>query len=292
MVWVIIQSLINGILQGGTYALLAVGTTIIFGVMRTMNFANGSFFMFGMYLTWDACYFFGSNNIYLMIPIVAVIIAAFGFISYRVSIGPVVHKNRAAAMVVTVGIAYVLQNLSTILFGATPLNIDSPLRYSAIAIGDYVLPWLRVIALLVALFLTGVLTLLLQKTYFGRCLRTTSENPDVAKMLGINTNLIFVGAWMIGVTLSAVSGLLLSPLYNITPLIGTVFRSIALAACVLGGLGDIRGAFISGIMLGIMEAFTSVFISSDVGQAGMYIMYLLVLQFRPLGLFGKGERVA
>lgn len=291
MLWAIVQSVINGILQGGTYALLAVGTTIVFGVMRTMNFANGSFFMFGMYLTWGACYFLG-GSIYAMIPVIVILMAGLGYISFRGGIRPVVHKNRAAAMVVTVGIAYVLQNLSTILFGATPLNVASSLRYASLIIGDFVMPWLRLIALAVALLLTGVLTLILNKTYFGRCMRTTSENRDVAKMLGVNTDRIFVGAWMLGIVLSGLSGLLLSPLYNITPSIGVVFRSIALAACVLGGLGDIRGAFISGIMLGIVEAFTSVFISSDVGQAGMYIMYLLVLQFKPLGLFGKGERVA
>lgn len=285
------QPLMNGILAGGTYALLAVGTTIIFGVMRMVNFANGSMFMVGMYFTWWVWSLLGWN-IYALIPFVMVLMALVAYVSFKTSIAPILMKDRSSVIIITVGLSYVLQNLATIVFGAVPLNVPSELRYSALVIGDIALPWLRILAFLSALLLTGGLNILISKTSYGRCMRATSENVEIAEMLGINTKKIFVTAWILGTALMGISGLLLAPLYNITPAVGNVLRSTALIAVVLGGLGDIRGAFISGIALGIVEQFVSVFIDPQLGVAGMMILYLIVLQIKPLGLFGKGERVA
>lgn len=288
---IILQPLMNGIMTGGTYALLAVGTTIIFGVMRMVNFANGSIFMIGMYFTWWVWSLLGWS-IYALIPFVVILMAIVAYISFKTSIAPILLKDRSSVIIVTVGLSYVLQNLATIIFGATPLNVPSDLRYASLVIGNVALPWLRILAFLAALVLTIGLNIVISKTSYGRCMRATSENTEIAEMLGINTKRIFATSWILGTVLMGISGLLLVPLYNITPAVGNVFRSTALIAVVLGGLGDIRGAFISGIALGVVEQFVSVFIDPQLGLAGMMILYLVVLQIKPLGLFGKGERVA
>ena len=286
----ILQPLINGVLCGGTYALLAVGTTLIFGVMRMVNFANGSMLMVGMYLTWWAWDMLGWN-IYALIPIVVLMLAIIAYICYKIMISPILMRERTSVIIVTVGLSYALQNLVTLIFGATPLNVPSNLRYSSLIIGDLALPWIRIIAFTAAVVLTILFNILIAKTSYGRCMRATSENVEVAEMLGINTKSVFISAWIIGTILMGISGLLLAPLYNITPAVGNVFRSTALIAVVLGGLSDIRGAFISGIMLGIVEQFVNVYVNPQLGVAGMMILYLVILQIKPLGLFGKGERV-
>ena len=286
----ILQSLINGVLCGGTYALLAVGTTLIFGVMRMVNFANGSMLMVGMYLTWWAWDMLGWN-IYALIPIVVLMLAIIAYICYKIMISPILMRERTSVIIVTVGLSYALQNLVTLIFGATPLNVPSSLRYSSLIIGNLALPWIRIIAFTAAVVLTILFNVLIAKTSYGRCMRATSENVEVAEMLGINTKSVFISAWIIGTILMGISGLLLAPLYNITPAVGNVFRSTALIAVVLGGLSDIRGAFISGIMLGIVEQFVNVYVNPQLGVAGMMILYLVILQIKPLGLFGKGERV-
>lgn len=286
----ILQPLINGVLCGGTYALLAVGTTLIFGVMRMVNFANGSMLMVGMYLTWWAWDMLGWN-IYALIPIVVLMLAIIAYICYKIMISPILMRERTSVIIVTVGLSYALQNLVTLIFGATPLNVPSSLRYSSLIIGNLALPWIRIIAFTAAVVLTILFNILIAKTSYGRCMRATSENVEVAEMLGINTKSVFISAWIIGTILMGISGLLLAPLYNITPAVGNVFRSTALIAVVLGGLSDIRGAFISGIMLGIVEQFVNVYVNPQLGVAGMMILYLVILQIKPLGLFGKGERV-
>lgn len=289
--WAFVQTLINGVLNGGTYALLAVGTTIIYGVMRMVNFASSSFFVVGMYLTWLAYNLFGLS-IYLCIPIMSLMLGCLAFVIYRATLMPILGQAGPSSIIVTVGLSFVLQNMMLIIFGATPLNIRSSLQRSTLVIGEFVLPWLRLIALFVAIGLSIIVGLVIAKTHYGRCLRATSENRHIAEMLGVKTKWIYSSSWTLGIILMGIAGLLLAPMYNITPNAGDVFRSTALIACVLGGMGDIRGAFISGIVLGLVEALVSVFLAQELGPAGIFILFLVALRFKPYGLFGKGERVA
>ena len=289
--WALGQTLINGLLNGGTYALLAVGTSIIYGVMRMVNFASSAFFVVGMYFTWLA-YKFLHVSIYLCIPMVVILLGALAYLVYRTSLMPILNQPRTSSIIVTVGLSFVLQNLMLVLFGAAPLNIPSKLQRSFVSIGEFVIPWIRLIAVLAAIALSILVGLMISKTHYGRCLRATAENRNTAEMLGVNTKWIYTSAWTIGIVLTGLAGLLLAPLYNITPSVGGVFRSTAVIACVLGGLGDIRGAFISGIVLGLIEAVVSVFVAQELGPAGIFILFLVALQFKPNGLFGKSERIA
>lgn len=289
--WSIIQTIINGLLQGGTYALLAVGTSLIYGVMRMVNFASSAFFVVGMYLTWFAYKFLGTSIYICIIPMV-IMLGALAFVVYRTSLLPIIDKPRTSSIIVTVGLSFVLQNLMLVIFGATPLNIPSALQRKSILIGNFVIPWIRFIAVAAAVVLSILMSFIVTKTHYGRCLRATSENRQTTEMLGVNTKWIYTSAWTIGIVLTGLAGLLLAPLYNITPSVGGVFRSTAVIACVLGGLGDIRGAFISGIVLGLVEALVSVFLAQELGPAGIFVLFLVALEFKPNGLFGNSERIA
>lgn len=291
MLWITIQSIINGIFTGGVYSMVAVGVTIIFGVMRMVNFASGPFLMVGMYMTWLA-YKFIPLEVYYLIPIVFIMTAAFSYIAYRLSIKPIINGSRTSLIISTVGLSFLLQNLAALVFGTVPYVINTPVASKSISIGGYAISVPRAAAFLIALILTLVVSVLINKTTLGRCMKATSESAEITQMLGIKTDRIYAIAWMLGIGLTGVAGLLVVPLYPIAPNTGGVFRSTGLIAVVMGGMGDIRGAFISGILLGIVESLCTVYIDPSFGPAGMFILFLLVLYFKPFGLFGKGERVS
>ena len=289
--WSIVQSLINGVLSGGVYALIAVGITIIFGVMRLINFASGAFLVIGMYLGWLA-YSITGWNYYELIPFVAFGSAILGYLSFRLTMIPILNKSRDAGLLVTVGLAFLLQNLVLIVFGNNPLTLPSALSDASIQIGKYFIGLPRVIAFGTALILVVLVTALVNKTRFGKAMRATSENTEIAEMLGIKTNTIFALAWTLGIVLMGIGGLMITPLYFVQSSLGSTFRTTPIIAVVLGGLGSIKGAFISGILLGVVESLVATNIASDLGPLGIFVLYLVMFYILPRGLFGERERVA
>lgn len=291
MGWAIFQSLVNGILMGGTYALLAVGTTIIFGVMRMINFASSAFIMLGMYVAWWACNLFHAG-VYVTLPFSVLVLAILAYLSFKLAIEKVMFRDAASVIIVTIGLMYVLQNITLMIFGTTPLNIFSDLRMKFYTVLGITTQAIRLISFGTSVLLTVILALVINKTSYGRCMRATSESQEIAQILGVNAKFVFISAWIIGIVLTGIAGTIMSPLYNITIGVGSIFGSTALIAIVLGGMGDIRGAFISGIALGIVEALVSVFVAPELGQSATFILFLVVMRFKPQGLFGRGERVA
>lgn len=291
MVTALLQSIVNGVLMGGAYALIAVGTTIIFAVMKMINFTTGAFLMLGMYSVWLGVQWFPNMGIYGNILFAIVLVAIIGYICFRTALLPIMQKHPDSALIVGMGLAYMLQNAVILVFGALPLSIDSAIKFKAISLGPIVFSVPRVIAFGGCVLLSIGVSLLLQKTLFGRAMRATAENTEVSEMLGINYKFIYGGAWTLGVALMAFAGVLLAPTYVIQNGVAVVFRNTAFVAVLLGGLGNIKGAFISGIMLGVIEAVASVFVSLDFGPAAMFILFLIVVRVKPLGLFGKGVRV-
>lgn len=290
--WTITQAAINGVLAGGVYALVAVGITVIFGVMRMVNFASGAYLAAGMYMGYLA-YMITGWNTYLLIPLTAVFCVLLALLSYKICVQPVLGKgNSTSALMVTVGLSFAMQNLLNIVFGTDPVSIPSEISSSSFRIGSFAVGLPRFIAFVAAILLVLIVYLFVNKTKFGREMRATSENKEVAEMLGINTKRVFSLSWTIGITLIGIGGLLVTPIYYIQPTAGVPFRTTPIVAIVLGGLGDIRGALISGVFLGVIEALVSLLVASDLGQLGIFLAYLIVLFIKPQGLFGRGERVA
>ena len=288
--WLFVQSVINGILAGGVYALIAVGITVIFGVMRLVNFASGAFFTLSMYLGYF-CYSFTGWNCYQLIPLVAIMAAIVAFVTFRLTISPVLSKSRDATILITVGLSFLLQNLVIVLFGGTALTLPSSISSSSLFVGDYMLGLPRTIAFVTALVLVLGISLLINHTNFGRSMRAVSENVEVAEMLGIKSRRVYTLAWMIGIVMTSIGGLMLTPIYYVNNTVGAPFRTVSLMAVVLGGLGDIRGAFICGLLLGVVESVLSAYFSANIGLLGIFIVYVVIFLFKPQGIFGRKERV-
>lgn len=289
--WLFGQTLINGIMAGGVYALLAVGVTIIFGVMRIVNFAAGSFLVVGMYMTWLGYSLTGLSN-YALIPFTLVAIAIIAYVIFKLTMAPIINRERNSAIIITVGLSFLLQNLMILIFGSVSLTIPSAIKTTSLELGTLAISYPRLIAFGVSVLLVIFVSLLLNKSSIGRAMRSTSESVEISEMLGINTKRIFEIAWVLGICLTGLAGLLITPLYYVESAVGTLFRTTPMIAVVLGGMGDIKGALISGIFIGIVEAIVSTYLSANMGPAGIFVVFIAVLFFRPSGLFGKGERVA
>lgn len=289
--WMLGQSIINGLLIGGTYAMIAVGLTIIFGVMKVINFAQGEFLTVGMYVTWTLCTYLGMNIYATLVP-VAIIMLVIGFGVFRITINPILGRQQTSFVVLTMGLAYVVISVVQLIFGTVYLTVPSTIKDSGLKIGSFSVLLPRLIACGVMGVVVLILNFFLKKTDLGRALRATAENTEVATMMGINTKLAFAFAFALGIMFAGISGLLLTPLYYVYPSVGSSFKTIAMVVVVLGGLGSVGGAVLGGFIAGIVEALIGSYISFDLAPAGIFVILILVLLFKPEGMFGKRVRRA
>lgn len=291
MGYMLAQTLINGIMSGGVYALVAIGITIVFGVMKIINFAMGSYLMVGMYLTY-LCYQFLHWETYFLFPFVLVLQAIIAFITYKLCVELSLKRGNSVALLVTLGLGMVIQNIIQIVFGTLPLTVPSSIKYASIAIGPLTIAWPRLIALMIALIVVALVNYLMNKTLMGRAMRATSENLEVAQILGINAQQIYIIAFIMGITMAGIAGLLMTPVYLITPSVGNIFRTTGIMAVVMGGLGSIKGSLVCGLMIGIIESFVATYVAADYGPVGIFILFLVILYVKPQGLFGERGRVS
>lgn len=290
-----IQTLINGLLLGAIYSLVSVGLTMNAGVMKIVNFAHADFLMVGMYFTWSLMPYLAFSGIpYFLIPVVAAMMFAFGIIIFRFIIFPVIGKDESSGVILTMGLSYLLQNGFQLIYSANYLSFDIPrdLTLATIQLGDLYISVPRLIAFASALVLVAFIFWFLNKTDIGRAMRATSESTNVAKTLGINTKKVFTLAFAIGTTLAGLSGLLICPIYFVYPKIGTLFSTMAMASMVMGGLGNIYGAMISGLIIGLIESIIGTYFSIDLALIVNSLILILVLLVKPYGLFGGGMRKA
>ena len=271
------------------YALFGVGITIIFGVMKMVDFSACTQLVWGMYFTW-IFYSVTGLNCYLAIPFVVVCMGMLAWVVFKLIVRPLLGSDDTSFILVTLGLSYFLQNFAEFVFSADPKSVPSSIKTASFFIGEYSIGLPRLIAFFVMVLLVFAVYMLLNKTTLGRAMRATAEKPEVAQMLGINTSKTFTIAFMIGVIFAGVSGLLITPLYYVTPTAGSMFRTTAYIAVIIGGLGDIKGALVGGITVGVIEALVTGMISNDLGPVGVGLALLLVLYLRPQGFFGKGER--
>jgi len=290
MSWAIVQSLINGILTGGIYALVASGITIIFGVMKVVNFAAGEYITCGMYMAYIAYELTGWNT-YALLPFVIIATAAIGFITFRLCFKPLLGRDGITFVLVTFGLSYALMNLLQMIFGGYPLNVPSAIKTVSLQLGSFLVPLPRLIGFGVGLLVIILVDRLIKRTNFGRAIRATAENSEVAETLGINSAKCYEASFIIGIALAGIAGLLLTPFYLVSPTAGATMKTTALMIVVLGGMGSIRGAFLGGILVGVAEALVSTTIATELGPASIFVVFLIVVYFRPQGLFGKAGRV-
>lgn len=290
-----VQVIINGLLTGGVYALIAVGLTMIHGVMKIVNFAQGDFLAIGMYFTY-AMYLLmpsGSLPYWLLLPVGAAMYLI-GCIIFSTSIRKVIGKGDSNYILLTIGLSYLIQNVIQLFFGPDfkSIAVSDSLRYASIHAGPAFLSVPRVIAFGAAAGFVLFVSWFLGKTDIGRAMRATSENRIIAESLGIRTGVIYITAFSLGTVFAGIAGLLLTPMFLPFPKIGAQFSTIAMSAMVLGGLGNIRGALAGGLIIGLVESFSSTYISVNLSQVAINVVLMLVLIFKPYGLFGKKGRIS
>lgn len=282
-----LQPLLSGILTGGVYALAGMGMSLVFGVMNISNFAHGDLMMLGMYMAFFA---FTLLHIDPYVSLVLIIPTAFlfGFMLEKLFINRVIHHPHQNQILLTIGLGLIMSNTALLAFTSDPKILTTTYSSSAFNLpGGISLS----VPLLISFLITGVtiaiLYLFLAKSRTGMALRATSQNREAAQLMGINVAKMSAIAFGIGTALAATAGALIAPTYYIHPMAGHSFLLKAFTICVLGGLGSVVGAGVGGIIIGVVEAMSSTYWSTDWKDVIVFVLFLAVLLFRPQGLFGK-----
>ncbi len=288
----IIEDAINGILMGSIYGLTAMGLTIIFGVLKVVNFAHGSLLMVGMYLTYWTITLTGINP-YLSIVIVVPVMFVFGYYLQNIVIKPIfiAEKNvrePLTVIIVTTGIWYILDNLTLLIFGPQYRALsDNPYRGGMLEVGEMFISLPKLYGCIIAGITTMGIYWFFQKTDMGRAIRATSMDREAASLMGINQYKIYNVAFGIGTATAGIAAITLVPFYNIFPTVGVLFDIKGFIIVVLGGLGSIGGALVGGIIIGLIESVGPQFMTATWTEAIVYGLFLIVLFVKPSGLFGQ-----
>ena len=238
---VIPQLLVSTILLGGIYALIAVGLTLIFGVMRVVNFAHGEFLMLGMFAAFWAFTLLHFDP-YLTLVVSLPLFFLVGWVSYRVIMRPIVHASHNVQVFTTVGLSIALQNVALVLWSADARFLRTDYYAIVVRIGGAVFNLAQTVAFLIAVLATAALFAFLRWSYTGKVMRATAQDRNASALMGIDTDRIYALTWAVGITCVGMAGVLLAPIYPVYPTAGLQFVLIAYIAVVLGGLGDMAGA--------------------------------------------------
>ncbi|MEH6651570.1 MAG: high-affinity branched-chain amino acid ABC transporter permease LivH [Motiliproteus sp.] len=296
-----VQQLLNGLTIGSTYALIAIGYTMVYGIVGMINFAHGEVYMIGTYVAFiviAGLTFLGLESlpfIFMAALLVSMMVAAtYGFAIERVAYRPLRGQPRLLALISAIGMSIFLQNFVRLAQGsrdiAMPSLITGRWTFGSPDTFEASLSYMQVIIFIVTLVTMGALTLFISKSKWGRACRSCSQDLGMTNLLGINTNNIIALTFVVGAALAAVAGLLLGMYYGVVnPYIGFIAGLKAFTAAVLGGIGSIPGAMLGGILLGTTEAMTSAYFSSEYKDVVAFGLLILVLLFRPSGLLGKPE---
>ncbi len=292
----LLQLIINGFLIGCVYALAAVGLTIVFGVMKIINFAHGSLLMIGLYLSYWAWKLLGINT-YLTALLVIPVSFAIGYYLQKFVMEPLFSRERAevvepiSLILLTIGLWIMADNLALLFFRADVRNVSTSFSYSSFMIGDLIISTPKLIACLTSLVSIGALDLFFKKTYMGRAILAISQDREAAILQGINSYYVFRISFGIATAVTSLCAVLIIPFYYLYPTVGLFFGIRAFVIVVLGGMGSFTGALLGGIMIGLIEGIGCNFSTSSAVEGYVFLGFIMMLLFRPSGFFGKKWRV-
>lgn len=285
-----ISYLINGISLGSVYAIIALGYTMVYGIAKMLNFAHGDIIMVGGYAAFISMNSLGVNPI-LAVILSVVICTILGLVIERVAYRPLRNASSPLAVLITaIGVSYLLQNVALLIFGANAQTFPSVIKWSGLSLADGKLniSGETIVTIVVCVVIMIALITFVQKTKPGQAMRAVSEDRGAAQLMGINVNATIALTFAIGSGLAAVAGVLLCSTYpSLTPYTGAMPGIKAFVAAVFGGIGSIPGAFIGGILLGIIEILSKAYISSQLADAIVFAVLIVVLLVKPTGLLGK-----
>lgn len=281
----IFQQTLNGLAIGAVYVLIALGLTVVFGILGIAHFAHGSVAMFGGYLTFFVMEKFGVP-FFLAMGLAMLGGSALGFVIERLAYRPVQDAPHINAFIIALGLTMMIEGINLLVFGADQVVIQTPYRgvfyVAGIAVAE-----LRLIVILTACVLIGVITMLIAKTKTGKSIRAVAQNRQAAVLMGVNVSMVSLVVFAISSALGVAAGALIGALLAIAPGVGEGLAVKGFAVLILGGLGSIPGAIVGGLILGVSEAMAAGFISSSYKDVIAFLVMIVVLLFRPEGLLGK-----
>lgn len=286
----LLQHLLNALILGSTYALLGIGLTFIFGIMRVVNFAHGEFYTFGAYMVYLFSVTLGLNFLLSIMVAIFLGIVLGGAVEWLL-----LRKHRGAdidtTMLIMIGAWIIMQNTEQLIWSGVAKSIPMPFPEEPLAFGGVSVAWSRLFVFAVAIILIVGAQLLIQRTRLGKAMRATFQDRDTASLMGININGIYLATFALGSGLAAAAGALLGPIFIVIPTMGNLAVIKAFAIVILGGLGNMKGAALGGFVLALVEEFGAGYISSGYRDAMGFLLIILVLMVKPTGLFARTERI-
>jgi len=282
----VLEAIVNGVLVGGVYAIISVGLTLVYGIMDIVNFAQADFLMLGMFAAYLCAQFLGLDPILSSILVFPVIFLVGALVQrglvQRVQSAPIVSQ-----IFLTVGLSLVLQSLMQMIFGANFRSVTTPYQTQAISVGPLNLSVPYVLAFLASAVMALALWLFLERTDLGRCMRATAQNRVAATLVGIDPSKMYVVAFGIGTALAGMAGAVILPYAYVFPTVGHQYALIMFTVVVLGGLGNVLGALVGGLLVGVIHSVSAVFLPTQLQNLVVFIIFILTLTFKPTGLVGR-----
>lgn len=280
------QLVLSGLLIGSIYALMSMGLTLVFGVLRIVNFAHGEFLMIAMYGAWAMTTLLGVNP-YFAILVVVPAMFLFGMAVHWLIIRPGHDKPHLVLVFATMGLAILMQNVALMVFTADLFDIPPMFGGQSIVIGPFFVRVELLLGFIIAVIATLGLRWMINSTYLGKAIRATVQDGEAAMLMGIPVNRIFLITFAGGSALIGLAACVMIPLFSVFPTVGLNFVLIAFVIVVLGGMGSIEGALLGGICIGVVQSISSFYVAPAFGQMFFFILFLLVMIFRPAGLLGR-----
>lgn len=282
---IILAAVLNGLMTGSVYALIALGLTLVYGVLHIINFAHGAMLTAAMFAVYVAQTMLGIDPYVALVP-VTLLFFALGYGVQRFLIGPASHGEDRNILLVTLGLSIIIENAMLSIFRSDTRSIDVPYAFESIDLSFTFLALPRVAAFGVALLVALLLGLLLTATDTGRAIRAVAREKTGAALAGIDVAHIYAVTFGLGAACVAIAACLLMPTFYVTPRAGNAFVLVAFTIVVLGGMGSIPGALIGALFIGVIESLCGLFFGESLGQIGIFLIFILVLLVRPTGLFG------
>ncbi len=278
-------AVLNGLTTGAVYALVALGLTLIYGVLHIINFAHGASLMLALYAVYLLKDRLGVDP-YLALVVVVPGMFAFGYALQRLVINRASHGKDENILLVTLGIAIVMENLALLLFKSDTRTIDTAYMLTTVAIGPAMIALPKLIAFAGALAVSALMLLLMQRTDLGRAIRAVAKEKQGARLMGIDVDHVYAMSFGIGLACLGAAACFLLPAYYVNPQVGSGFVLVAFTIVVLGGMGSFAGAQVGGLLVGVVESVGGLYLGESLGQAGIFAIFIGVLLLRPQGLFG------